>query len=177
MKNIFTWLKSDLFIFFLVFIYWFLICFYLQRVFPKSAFIWKQVLQFFHQVQQQIKTAHINDHWPFNEQVNFVKQNGSRYGSTHFFGGKYRISILIDFSFVLSHLIGLAALVSLFLFVSTINTSMYLNFQTRGGAKTITYQYGYPLITCRTINSSVRNLDHVQCNMQEYNMVMQTHQM
>lgn len=89
MKNIFTWLKSDLFIFFLVFIYWFLICFYLQRVIPKSAFIWKQVLQFFHQVQQQIKTAHINDHWPFNEQVNFVKQNGSRYGSTHFFGGKY----------------------------------------------------------------------------------------
>lgn len=87
------------------------------------------------------------------------------------------ISILIDFSFVSSHLIGLAALVSLFLFVSTINTSMYLNFQTRGGAKTITYQYGYPLITCRTINSSVRNLDHVQCNMQEYNMVMQTHQM
>lgn len=138
-KHIHLIKKWFIYLFSGVYIYWFLICFYLQRVIPKSAFIWKQVLQFFHQVQQQIKTAHINDHWPFNEQVNFVKQNGSRYGSTHFFGGKYRISILIDFSFVLSHLIGLAALVSLFLFVSTINTSMYLNFQTRGGAKTITY--------------------------------------
>lgn len=83
-----------------------LILFLFTRSYPWKC-IGNNYWKFFYQVQQQIKTAHINDQWPLNDQINFVKQNGSQYGSTHFFCGKH---INIDWFFFSVITLGLAEL-------------------------------------------------------------------